>query len=137
MFVISHSSHPKKPLSKLMGRCLSLFLRELAIVDPVFSIPSMLGVRDIFFAATSAQKSSVPPINMEMDMDNCFWNVSKDGVIKALDDPNHGVVHRVKLGRKVRGKLWKIVSIAKGDERAMDYIGKAIHPSTSRISSNL
>ena len=66
--VISHASHPVKPLSKLVGRCLSLLVRELAIVDPIFSIPSMLGVRDIFFAAKSAQKSWHPPMNMEMDI---------------------------------------------------------------------
>ena len=38
-------------------------------------------------------------------------------------DPEHGVVHRVRVGRKVRGKLW--FSMAKGNERALDHIGKA------------
>ena len=76
-----------------------------------------------YYIICTHTRVSVPPINIEMDMDNCFRNLSKDGVIKALDDPDHCVVHRVKVGRKVRGKLW--FSIANWDERAMDHIGKA------------
>ena len=54
-FPTPHTPDRVKGLSKLVGCRLSPLVKKLAIVDPVFSLPSMLGVRDIF-AAASTQK---------------------------------------------------------------------------------
>ena len=53
-----------------------------------------------------------------MDIDNCFWNLCKNGVLEALGD----VAVRVRRGRKFRGELW--FSIAKAGDKTLDHIGK-------------
>ena len=55
---------------------------------------------------------------LEMDIDNCFWNLDKNGVLKAVRD----LADRVRRGRKVKGDLW--FSIAKGGDKTLDHIGK-------------
>ena len=55
---------------------------------------------------------------MEMYIDDCFWNLNKQGVLRALN----GVAERVRVGRKVRGALW--FRIAEGGDKTLDHIGK-------------
>ena len=72
----------------------------------------------MFFVSSRARSTSLPPQRMEMYIDDCFWNLNKQGVLRALN----GVAERVRVGRKVRGELW--FSIAKGGDKTLDHIGK-------------
>ena len=72
----------------------------------------------MFFVSSRARSTSLPPQQTEMDIDNCFWNLDKEGVLKALND----VAERVRVETKVRGDLW--CSIAKGGDKTLDHIGK-------------
>ena len=78
--MISQALHPLRRFSKLIGRCLSLLVKEITILSPHFSLPAMIGVRDMFFASSKARSTTLPSTQLEMDIDNCFWNLDKDGV---------------------------------------------------------
>ena len=84
--MISQALHPLRRFSKLVGRCLSLLVKEINILAPLFSLLAMIGVRDRFFVSSQASSTTLPPQQMEMGLDNCFWNLDKDGVLKALND---------------------------------------------------
>ena len=66
------------------------------------------------------RSTTLPPqqLEMELDMNNCFWNLDKDGVLKAVGD----IAERVRRGREVQGDLW--FSIVKGGDKTLDHIGK-------------
>ena len=116
--MISQARHPLRRLSKLTGRYLSLLVKEINILSPFFSLPAMIGVRDMFFVSARSRCSTIPTHQLEMDIDNCFWNLCKNGVLKAVSD----VADRVRRGRKVGVDLW--FSIAEGGDKTVDHIGK-------------
>ena len=72
----------------------------------------------MLFVSSRARSTTLPPQQMEMDIDKCFWNLDKDGILKAWNDE----AERVRVGKNVRGDLW--FSIAKGGDKTLDHIGK-------------
>ena len=48
--VISFSTHPLKPLGRLISRCLSILVNDVHKILPFLSMPSMLGARGMFFS---------------------------------------------------------------------------------------
>ena len=116
--VISFSNHPLKPLGRLISRCLSIVVNEVHKILPFLSMPSMLGVRDMFFSLNDMHRDH-PIALRERDMDNCYWEVGKANVIEAISEARDTVVE----GRGITGALW--FSVAKGGDRARDRIGKA------------
>ena len=52
--MISQALHPLRRFSKLVGRRLSLLAKEVNILSPYFSLPAMIGVRDMFFVSSIA-----------------------------------------------------------------------------------
>ena len=116
--MISQALHPLRRFSKLVGRCLSLLVKGINIFSPYFSLPAMIGVRDMFSVSSRARWTTLPTQQLEMDIDNCFWNLDKEGVLKAVGY----IAERVRRGRKVQGDFW--FSIVKGGDKTLDHYGK-------------
>ena len=80
--VISHSKHFLKKFSRLVGRSLSLLLRELHISYPVWGTPSLLGVRD--FVGLVARWFQGKTMLAERDIDNAYWELGFCNVPESL-----------------------------------------------------
>ena len=115
--VLSHSKHSLKKFSRLIGRSLSLLLRELRISYPAWGTPSLLGVRDFVGLVTKwFQRKTVLA---ERDIDNAYWELRREGV---YDSVKQGA-QLVRTHRGMRGQFF--FSIARGGERSLERIGKA------------
>ena len=82
----------------------------------------------MFFAVSVCCSTSIAPKNIEMDIDNCFWNLDKEGVLCALGD----VAGRVKKRRKIWREVW--FRTAKGGDKTLYQIGKASAKKARTIS---
>ena len=117
--VILHARHFVRRFSRLMGRALSLLIKELHIAHPVWGTPSLTGIRDFMVLTQKWYVRQTVPA--ERDIDNAHWELPKDGVLDAVER----AAQRVKKHRGMRGSLGHF-SIAKGGERLLDRIGSAI-----------
>jgi len=115
--VISHSKHFLKKFSRLIGRSLSLLLRELHFSYPAWGTPSLLGVRD--FVGLVAKWFQGKTVLAERDIDNAYWELPKEGVYDSVKQ----AAQLVRTHRGMRGNFF--FSIARGGERSLDRIGKA------------
>ena len=115
--VISHARHFLRRFSRLMGRALSLLLKELHIAHPVWGTPSLMGIRD--FMVLTKQWYARRTVLAERDIDNAYWELPKDGVLDAVTQ----AAQRVQKHGGMRGSFH--FSIAKGGERLLDRIGSA------------
>ena len=116
--VISFAGHPVKRYAHLISRCLLILMNEMHKLFPFVSMPSMLGVRDMFFSLVDREPGG-DVLLFERDIDNCYWEMKKREVVQAISEAAQAVVE----GRGVTGKLW--FSVAKGGDKARDRVGKA------------
>ena len=114
---MSHKFHPLRRTSRLIGRCLSLLLREFHVAFPLWGSPSMIVSRDMHFLMRSHCPHSLSL--WERDIDNAFWNLDKDKVLQGIKQ----ACTVVKSYRKIRGDVF--FSIAKGNLKSLDRMGKA------------
>ena len=117
--VISFAHHPLKPLARAVGRCLTLMIKSVTALFPYMSLPSLMGVRDMFMAMHVLNKDVGPVVVRERDMDNCYWEIPKDAAIMALKSVKD---HILQLDVN-RTELW--FSIASANDRHTDRIGKS------------
>ena len=82
----------------------------------------------LLYGIASTTTTTLPTHQREMDIDNCFWNLDKHGVLKAV----RKVAGRVRWGRKVKGDLW--FSIAKGGDKTVDHMGKGSESSHRTVN---
>ena len=75
--IISFVNHPIKPLATKVGRCLTLMIREVNSLYPYMSLPSLVGVRDMFLSLLTLSKGQQCTVVRERDMDNCYWEIPK------------------------------------------------------------
>ena len=115
--VISHSKNFLKKFSRLIGRSLSLLLRELHISYPAWGTPSLLGVRD--FVGLVAKWFQEKTVLAERDIDNAYWELPKEGVYDSVKQASQ----LVRTHSSMRGQFF--FCIAGGGERLLDRIGKA------------
>ena len=79
---ITHGGHPLKRISRQIGRCLTVLLKEHHIACPFWGSPSMLGVKDMW-----NHIHTNPPRFLdvwERDIDNAYWNLNKKKVAHAV-----------------------------------------------------
>ena len=117
--VISFAHHPLKPLARAVGRCLTPMIKSVTALFPYMSLPSLMGVRDMFLAMHVLNKDVGPVVVRERDMDNCYWEIPKDAAIMALKSVKD---HILQLDVN-RPELW--FSIASANDRHRDRIGKS------------
>ena len=115
--VISHSKHFLKTFPRLIGRSLSLVLRELHISYPFWGTPSLLGVR--YFGGLVATWFQIKTSVSGRDIDNAYWELPKEGVYYSVKQASQ----LGRANRDMRGNFFS--SIAKGGERKLDHIAKA------------
>ena len=114
---ITHAGHPLRRISRQIGRCLTLLLKELHIACPFWGSPSMLGVKDMW-----NHLHTNPPRFMhvwERDIDNAYWNLNKKKVANAV----HKAAATVKSHRRMHNTF--CFSIAKGGLCMLDRVGHA------------
>ena len=115
--VNSHARHFLRLFSRLMGRALSLLLRELHIAHPLWGTPSLMGIRD--FMTLVGKWYSRDTTLAERDIDNAYRELPKAGVMDAVKE----AAKRVSQYCGMRNGF--SFSIAKGGERLLDRIGCA------------
>ena len=69
--VISFAGHPIRTYARIISRCLSILMNEMHKLFPFVSMPSMLGVRDMFFSLLDREPDGFVLL-YERDMDNCY-----------------------------------------------------------------
>ena len=114
---ITHAGHPLKRISRQIGRCLTVLLKELHIACPFWGSPSMLGVKDMW-----NHIHANPPLALdvwERDIDNAYWNLNK----KKVADAVRKAATTVRAYRRMHNTF--CFSIAKGGLRVLDRIGHA------------
>ena len=116
--VISFAGHRVRRYACLISRCLSILMNEMHKLFPFVSMPSMLGVRDMFFSLLDRELGG-DVLLYERDMDNCCWEMKKREVVQAISEAAQAAVE----GRGVTGQLW--FSVANGGDKARDRGGKA------------
>ena len=114
---VSHKFHPLRRTSRLIGRCLSLLLREFHIAFPLWGSPSMIISRDMHFMMRSHGRESLSL--WERDINNAFWNLDKEKVLQGIKQ----ACNLVKSYRKITGDVF--FNIAKGNPKSLDGMGKA------------
>ena len=115
--LITHAGHPLRRISKQIGRCLTVLLKELHCAFAFSGTPSTTGVRDIW-----PHLQRAPPHEVafwERDIDNAYWELNKRAVALAVTK----AAALVRLHRNMRGGFH--VAIAKGSMRLLDRIGTA------------
>lgn len=82
--IINYSIHPLKHYAKLVSRSLHLLINRIVTAHPTCSLPNMLGVRDMVGAITRSDWQTDHIVLKERDMDDMFWQISRDQVKKSL-----------------------------------------------------
>ena len=114
---VTHAGHPLRRISRQIGRCLTVPLKELHIACPFWGCPSMMGVRDIW-----THLHANPPHFLhawERDIDNAYWNLDKRQVADAV----RKAANTMKTHRRLRNTF--CFSIAEGGMRPLDRVGHA------------
>ena len=114
---ITHTGHPLKRISRHIGRCLTVLLKELHIACPFWGSQSMLGVKDMWNHIHANPPNSLDV--WERDIDNAYWNLNK----KKVADAVRKAATTVRAYRMVHNTF--CFSIAKGGLRMLDRIGHA------------
>ena len=92
--LISHALHPLRRLSKTIGPCLTLWLKEWHTASPFWGMPTMHSVRDVW---THLHQS--PPHTMQFwEQGIAYWELDKELVLKAV----HNAAELVGTHRKTR-----------------------------------
>ena len=117
--VITFAPHPLKPLAHTVGRCPTLMVKESMKAVPFMSLPSLLGVRDMFMGSYRLDAGRNCTFVRERDKDNCYWNIDKKQAVKALNFAKGKIMTNLNL----RVDLW--FSIARGNDRHRDHVGKS------------
>ena len=114
---VTHAGHPLHRISRQIGRCPTVLLKESHIASPFWGCPSMMGVRDIW-----THLHTNPPRFLhawERDIDNAYWNRNKRQVADAM----RKAADTIKKHRRMHNTF--CFSIAKGGMRPLDRVGHA------------